>query len=98
MSRIAERINEIKASQEHDEMREEKKTAITIRVEEFTLFCIEKLRSDIGGSRSAMVLEIVSEGVIDGLEGLGHTMDSLKTEYLEESKKLFLAQKEAKNV
>lgn len=98
MSRIAERMNEIKASQEHDVMHEEKKTAITIRVEDFTLFCIEKLRSDIGGSRSAMVLEIVSEGVIDGLEGLGHTIDSLQLEYLEERKALFSAQKEVKNV
>lgn len=96
MSRIADRIQEIKAHQEMDVMSEDKKTSISIRVEDFTLYCIEKLMKEIGGSRAAVCLEMVREGVLDGLEPLGHTMDSLQAEYIEECQKRHEARKEAK--
>lgn len=96
MSRIGDRIKEIKMNQEMDVMDEEKKTSISIRVEDFTLFCIEKLIQEIGGSRAAICLEMVKEGVLDGLEPLGHTLDSLQVDYIVECKKRHEARKEAK--
>ena len=40
------------------------KTSISFRVEDFTLYCIDKLSEELDGSRAGTVLEIVSEGVL----------------------------------
>lgn len=92
MSRIADRINEIKSAQGMEEFLEKKKVSITIRVEDFTLHCIDKLVNEIGGTRSGVAHEMVSEGVLDALEGLGYNLDDLQKVYWEE----FKSQKEAK--
>lgn len=84
MSRIAERMKEIRDHKGEAEFLENKKTSISIRVEDFTLYCIDKLAEELGGSRSGTVLELVSEGVLDGLEALGYTLDSLQVAHISE--------------
>lgn len=94
MSRISDRINEIKNAQEMGDVAEKKKISITIRVEDFTIHCIDKLMEEIGGSRSGIALEMVSEGVLDALEGLGYNLDELQESYLSAS--MEKSKKEAK--
>lgn len=84
MSRIAERMKEIRDHKSEDYFMENKKTSISIRVEDFTVYCIDKLAKELGGSRSGTVLELVSEGVLDGLEALGYTLDSLQIAHISE--------------
>lgn len=96
MSRIADRMKEIRSRVGEEEFIENKKTSISIRVEDFTLYCIDKLSQELEGSRSGIVLEIVSEGVLDGLEALGHTLDTLQVEYVQENAKRAKDRKEVK--
>lgn len=82
MSRIADRVNEIKAMREMEVGIEEKKTSVSIRVDDFTLFCADLLKEEMGCSRTAVCLEMISEGVLEGLEAVGLTLDELQARYL----------------
>jgi hypothetical protein len=89
-------MKEIRSRVGEDEFLENKKTSISIRVEDFTLYCIDKLSKELDGSRAGTVLEIVAEGVLDGLEALGHTLDTLQIEYMQENMKRAETRKEVK--
>lgn len=93
MSRIANRFKEIKEQQNQGDSVEESKTSISIRVDDLNLYYIEKLRAEIGGSRSGVVQELVCEGVAEALEALGFDMETLSANFTEE---IFKKQKASK--
>lgn len=90
MSRIKAMIQEAKA-EIGMEIMDKTKTSVTIRVHEFTLFCIDKLVSELDSSRASVCLSLVEEGVLDGLEALGHTEESIKAEWIQKREKEFEA-------
>ena len=81
MSKIAEFVKQSIEMQAQQEFEDNVKTAFTVRLDQFTVFCIDKLRASVGGSKTALCQALVEEGVVDGLESLGHDLVSLQEEY-----------------
>lgn len=90
MSRIKAMIQEAKAYAGMD-LTDKTKTTISLRVHDFTLFCIDKLVAELDGTRASVCLSLVEEGVLDGLEALGHTEESIKAEWMAKREKEFEA-------
>lgn len=82
MSQIAEFVKEVMATKEREFFEDKKRFTITIRVDEFTVFCLEKLQKATGMNKTALSQSIVEEGLIDGLEVIGLGLQDLQVEYI----------------
>ena len=81
MSRIAKKIKEKKSQKDRDSWKEGKKITVTGRFDEFTIFCLDKIVENVGGTRTSNVQDFVSEAIHEGLVALGYEFESLKDEY-----------------
>lgn len=81
MSRIEKMIKELKTQKIREGWKEGKKVAVSFRLDPFTLFCLDEIVKEVGGTRTSNGIEMISEGVLDCLAALGRDFDSLKTEY-----------------
>jgi len=82
MSRIEKRIKELKNKRTREGWKEGKKVAVSFRVDPFTLFCLDEIVKEVGGTRTSNGIELISEGVIDCLAALGRDFDSLFSDYM----------------
>lgn len=83
MSKIAEFVKQSLEMQSQAEHEENTKTAFTVRLDQFTVFCVGKLLLEVGGSRTALCQALIEEGVVDGLESIGYDLTSLQEEYFQ---------------
>jgi len=81
MSRIIRKIREKKSKKDRDSWKEGKKVGVTIRLDEFSLFCLDKIAASVGGTRTANASEFVEEGIGEALVALGIDFETLKNEY-----------------
>ena len=84
MSRIADMAKEMKTMKDHGEWKEGQKKTVTVRLDEFGLFCLDFFVSQVGGNRTSNSTELVSEGALEGLEALGFTLDDLQAKFISE--------------
>ena len=61
------------------------KTTVTTRLDLFTLFCLDKVVQNVGGTRTSTAVSLLEEGIFEGLVALGYDFESLKTEYFKQS-------------
>ena len=83
MSRIAKKIKEKKSQKDRDSWKEGKKTTVTARFDEFTIFCLDKIVDSVGGTRTSNAQEFVEESIHEGLVALGYNLETLKDEYFQ---------------
>ena len=81
MSRIEKKVKELKILNDREGWKEPKKITVTVRLHPFAVFCLDELLKEIGGNRTSICTEMISEGVVDGLAALGHNMESLVKRY-----------------
>ena len=74
-------IKELKTQKIREGWKEGKKVAVSFRLDPFTLFCLDEIVKEVGGTRTSNGIEMISEGVIDCLAALGRDFESLKNEY-----------------
>lgn len=82
MSRIAEMAEAMKMRMVEQGFESEKKIAVSLRLEPFSVFCIDKFVDELRSTRTRACQDILSEGVLDGLEALGFTFNDLQAEYI----------------
>ncbi len=82
MSRIAQMAEEMKKKMVDEGFQSDKKIAISLRLEPFSIFCIDKFVEETRSSRTRSCQDILSEGVLDGLEALGYTLEELQAQYV----------------
>ena len=82
MSRIAQMAEEMKRKIEEEGFESEKKIAVSLRLEPFTIFCIDKFVEETHVNRTRVCQEILSEGILDGLDVLGYSMEQIQAEYI----------------
>jgi hypothetical protein len=82
MSRIAQMAEEMKRSMEEDIHRGSKKVAVSLRLDTFTIHCVDFFAKEVGSSRSAVCQELLAEGVLEALEALGFEMIDLQAQHL----------------
>lgn len=81
MSRIEKMVKEKKSLKDRDGWKEGKKITVTARFDEFSIFCLDKIVENVGGTRTSNVQDFVSEAINEGLVALGFDFESLKDEY-----------------
>ena len=84
MSRIAEMAKQMKEAKDKEQFEHVKKFAVSMRLDEFTKWCLDKFVEVAGGTKTALCQELVSEGVLEGFEALGTTLDDLRCMYIAE--------------
>jgi len=84
MSRISEMAHGLMHSKLHGEGEMKKKVAMSIRLDKFSIYCLDKFAAETETSRTAIAVGLVEEGVLDGLETLGFTLEELKEGFLKE--------------
>lgn len=84
MSRIAEMVKEMIESKETNVVEDKRKYVVSLRVDGFTKWAIDKLHEVAGGTKTALCQEILSEGVLEGFEALGTKLDDLRCMYIAE--------------
>lgn len=94
MSRIADSIKEFLASKESEQLSDKKKTAVSMRLDDYTVWCVDKLVLKTGVSRTALCQNLISDGVLDALEAIGLSAEELRMEYSEENFKSFEKKKQ----
>lgn len=85
MSRIEKKVKELKIMNDREGWKEPKKITVTVRLHPFSVFCLDELLKEIGGNRTSICQEMISEGVVDGLAALGHDLESLKKRYFDQA-------------
>lgn len=81
MSRIIKKIKEKKIQKDRDNWKDGKRISVTIRLDEFSIFCLDKIAAAVGGTRTANAQEFVEEAIGEGLVALGMDFETLKDEY-----------------
>jgi len=81
MSRIAKKIKEKKNQKDRNSWKDGKKISVTIRLDEFSIFCLDKIAATVGGTRTQNAQEFVEEGIGEGLSALGYDFSFLQSEY-----------------
>lgn len=81
MSRIAKRLKEMKTIKDREQWKEGKKITVTVRLDEFMVFGLDKIVEKIGGTRTSSALKILEEGISEGLVAVGYDFEALKDEY-----------------
>lgn len=82
MSRIQQTFEQLKKQKERESWKDGKRVTFSIRIDEFTLFCLDELVKEVGGTRNGNAAEIISASVLDGLESFGRSFDSLQESYM----------------
>jgi hypothetical protein len=81
MSKIGEMFKEKKNQKNREAWKEGKKTIVSVRLPEFTIFCLDKLISEAGGNRTANCTEMISQGITEGLSAIGFSFEVLQKEF-----------------
>ena len=81
LSRIAKKIKEKKNQKDRDRWKDGKKISVTIRLDEFSIFCLDEICTAVGGNRTANAQEFVEEGIGEGLIALGIDFETIKNKY-----------------
>jgi len=84
MSRIAEMAKQMKLESDMEQLEEKKRVAVSMRVDDFTRFCLDKFAGIVGVSRASLCQELVSEGVLEGFEAIGTSLDDLHAMFISE--------------
>ncbi len=84
MSRIEASMKELKKQNIREGWKEGKKVAVSFRCDPFTIFCLDEIIKEVGGTRTSNGVEMVTAGVLDGLAALGRDFDSLQKEYFKQ--------------
>jgi len=84
MSNIGERFKEMKENKEYQEFLDASKKTVTARFDGFQMFCLDVLVEEVGSNRAAVIGEIASEGVFEGLKAIGLSLDDLQAKFISE--------------
>lgn len=83
MSEIEKIVKDMKHKKEREGWKETKKTAVSLRLDNFTVFCLDKVMQELGGSRTSVGIQLLSAAIYDSLKALGIGLDSLHSEYMD---------------
>lgn len=81
MSRIEKKMKDLKSRRIREGWKDGKKVSVSFRLDPFTVFCLDEIVKEVGGTRTSNGTELVTEGVLDCLSALGRDFDSLQNEY-----------------